>query len=129
MIIIFNSVADLSVNAESCVAKARGLPPVLFSSALLALKVFASFSVSKTIKSSPDFAAPLIPKISTGDDGGASSIFCPLSLINALTLPHFNPLTKKSPFLIVPDVTITVATAPRPVSIFDSKTIPVALDS
>jgi len=113
LIIIFNSAADLSTNAESCVAKVKGLPPFLFSSALLALKVFASFSVSRTIKSSPDFAAPLIPKISTGDDGGASSIFCPLSLINALTLPHFNPLTKKSPFLIVPDVTITVATAPR----------------
>ena len=81
------------------------------------------------MKSSPDLAAPLIPKISTGVEGGASSIFFPLSLIKALTFPHFNPLTKKSPFLIVPEVTTTVATAPLPTSIFDSKTIPVALDS
>ena len=87
------------------------------------------FQLSKTIKSSPDFAAPLIPKISTGVDGGASFIFCPLSLIKALTFPHFKPLTKKSPFLIVPEVTTTVATAPLPTSIFDSKTIPVALES
>ena len=56
-------------------------------------------------------------------------MFCPLSLIKALTFPHFNPLTKKSPFLIVPEVTTTVATAPLPTSIFDSKTIPVAFDS
>jgi len=97
-IIIFNSSEVLSVKAESCVAKVKGFPPLLFSSPLFSLNVFASFSVSKTIKSSPDFAAPLIPKISTGDDGGASLIFFPLSLINALTFPHFNPLTKKSPF-------------------------------
>ena len=128
-IIIFNSAADLSAKAESCVAKVRGFPPVLVSSALFSLNVFASFSESRTIKSSPDFAAPLIPRISTGVDGGASLIFCPLSLIKALTFPHLNPLTKKSPFLIVPDVTTTVATAPLPTSIFDSNTIPVALDS
>merc|ERR1712086_365664 len=65
----------------------------------------------------------------TGIDGGASLTLSPLSLIKALTFPHFNPLTKKSPFLIVPDVTTTVATAPLPISILDSKTIPVALDS
>ena len=47
----------------------------------------------------------------------------------ALTLPHFKPLTKKSPFLSVPDVTIMLATGPLPVSIFDSKTIPVAFES
>ena len=98
---IFNSAADLSTKAESCVAKVKGFPPVLVSSALFSLNVFASFSESKTIKSSPDLAAPLIPKISTGVDGGASSIVFPLSLIKALTFPHFNPLTKKSPFLIV----------------------------
>ena len=110
-------------------AKVKGLPPVLVSSALVSLNVLASFSESKTIKSSPDLAAPLIPRISTGIDGGASLTLSPLSLIKALTFPHFNPLTKKSPFLIVPDVTTTVATAPLPISILDSKTIPVALDS
>ena len=127
--IIFNSAAALSAKAESWVAKVKGLPPVLVSSALVSLNVLASFSESKTIKSSPDLAAPLIPRISTGIDGGASLTFSPLSLIKALTFPHFNPLTKKSPFLIVPDVTTTVATAPLPISILDSKTIPVALDS
>ena len=55
---------------------------------------FASFSLSKTIKSSPDFAAPFIPKTSTGVEGGASSIFFPRSLMIALTFPHFSPLTK-----------------------------------
>ena len=70
-IIIFNSAAALSAKAESCVARVKGLPPVLVSSALFSLNVFASFSESTTIKSSPDLAAPLIPKISTGVDGGA----------------------------------------------------------
>ena len=42
-IIIFNSAADLSAKAESCVAKVRGFPPVLVSSALFSLNVFASF--------------------------------------------------------------------------------------
>jgi hypothetical protein len=54
----------------------------------------ASFSLSKTKKSSPDFAAPFIPNTSTGKDGNASSIFLPKSFIIALTFPHFIPLTK-----------------------------------
>ena len=70
-----------------------------------------------------------MPKISMGVDGVASSIDFPLSLIIALIFPHFNPLTKKSPFLRVPEVTIIEITGPLPVSIFDSKTTPVALDS
>ena len=82
-----------------------------------------------TIKSSPALAAPLIPKISTGVEGEASFIFIPLSFTIALTFPHLNPLTKKSPFFNVPVVTIIVATGPLPISIFDSKTIPVAFDS
>ena len=67
----FNSSAELSENAESCVAKVSGFFASLVSSALFSLRVFASFSLSTTIKSSPAFAAPLIPKISTGVDGGA----------------------------------------------------------
>ena len=78
--------------------------PSLLSTALFSLNVFASFSESKTMKSSPDFAAPLIPKISTGVEGGASSMFFPLSFIIALTFPHFKPLTKKSPFFKVPEL-------------------------
>tara|TARA_Y100000741_G_C17855684_1_gene396631 strand:+ start:296 stop:463 length:168 start_codon:yes stop_codon:yes gene_type:complete len=54
----------------------------------------ASFSLSKTKKSSPALAAPFIPKISTGVDGNASLIFSPLSSIIARIFPHFNPLTK-----------------------------------
>ena len=81
------------------------------------------------MKSSPAFAAPLMPKISTGVDGKASFTFFPLSLIIALSLPHLKPLTKKSPFLRVPVVTIIVATGPLPTSILDSNTIPVALES
>ena len=44
----------------------------------------------------------------------------------ALTFPHFNPLTKKSPLLRVPAVIITFAIGPLPTSILDSKTIPFA---
>ena len=47
----------------------------------------------------------------------------------ALILPHFIPLTKKSPFLKVPLVTIIFATGPLPTSIFDSRTTPVAFES
>ena len=89
----------------------------------------AFFSFSRTIKSSPAFAAPFIPKISIGVEGGASSIFCPLSLIIALIFPHLKPLTKKSPFLRVPVVTIIFATGPLPTSILDSKTTPVSFES
>ena len=81
------------------------------------------------MKSSPDFAAPLIPKISIGVDGEASIILFPLSSIIALIFPHRNPLTKKSPLYKVPAVTMIFATGPLPTSILDSKTIPVALDS
>ena len=97
-IIKFNSSADLSEKAESCVANDKGFLPSLLSSALLSLKILASFSLSKTIKSSPAFAAPFIPKISTGVEGKAVSILVPLSFIIALILPHLNPLTKNLPF-------------------------------
>ena len=53
-------------------------------------------------------------------------MFLALSLIIALILPHLKPLTKKLPFFNVPDVIMIVATGPLPVSIFDSKTTPVA---
>ena len=129
LIIRFNSSADSSVNAESLVANDNGFFPTFASSALLSLNVLASFSLSNTIKSSPALAAPLMPKISTGVDGRASAIFFPLSFIIALIFPHFNPLTKKSPFFRVPVVTIIVATGPLPTSIFDSKTTPVAFES
>ena len=98
LIIKFNSSADLSENADSWVANDNGFFPVFDSSALFSLNILASFSLSKTIKSSPAFAAPLIPKISTGVDGEASLIFFPLSLIIALTFPHFKPLTKNHLF-------------------------------
>ena len=71
LIIKFSSSADLSENAESWVANVIGFLPSLFSWALFSLKVLASFSLSKTIKSSPAFAAPFMPKISTGLEGGA----------------------------------------------------------
>ena len=129
LIIKFSSSEDLSENAESWDTNVRGFFPSLFSWALFSLKVFASFSFSTTMKSSPAFAAPLIPKISTGVEGGASLIFLPLSSIIALILPHLKPLTKNSPFLRVPVVTIIVATGPLPMSILDSRTIPVAFDS
>ena len=110
-------------------ANVKGFLPSLLSCALFSLKVLASFSSSKTIKSSPALAAPFIPSISTGEDGGASSIFFPLSLIIARIFPHLRPLTKKSPFFKVPVVTIIVATGPLQISIFDYKTTPVAFDS
>ena len=127
--IIFSSSETLSLKADSCVTKLNGFFPSLNSCNLASHKDFASFSESKTKKSSPDFAAPLIPSISIGEAGWASSIFLPWSFIIALTFPHCNPLTKKSPFFKVPDVIIIFATGPLPISIFDSKTTAVALDS
>ena len=124
--IIFNSSDAVSLKAESCVTKFRGFFPSFDSCILASHKDFASFSFFKTIKSSPALAAPLIPKISTGVAGSALSIFFPWSLMIALTFPHFNPLTKKSPFLRVPAVIITFAIGPLPTSILDSKTIPFA---
>jgi len=67
-----------------------------------------------------------IPNNSIGVEGFAISTFSPLSFINALVLPQFFPLTKKSPFFNDPEVTITVAIGPLPVSILDSKIIPFA---
>jgi len=90
LIIIFNSSDVLSLNAESCVTKVNGFFPFWVSWILASHNDLASFSLSKTIKSSPALAAPLIPKTSTGVEGFASLIFFPLSLIKALTLPHFN---------------------------------------
>ena len=58
-------------------AKDKGLLFSLVSCSLFSLNTLASFSLSKTIKSSPDFAAPLIPKISIGVEGGALSKFFP----------------------------------------------------
>ena len=55
--------------------------------------------------------------------------FFPRSLINALVFPHFEPLTKKSPFFKVPFVTNTVDTGPLPLSILDSKITPTAFES
>ena len=42
-IIIFSSAVELSAKAESWVANAKGLPPVLLSAALFSLNVLASF--------------------------------------------------------------------------------------
>ena len=55
----------MSENADSWVANDNGFFASFASSALFSLNDFASFSSSKTIKSSPAFAAPLTPKIST----------------------------------------------------------------
>ena len=52
-----------------------GLFPSFFSCILASHNDLASFSLFKTIKSSPALAAPLIPKISTGVAGSAVSIF------------------------------------------------------
>ena len=126
LIIIFSSSDVASLNAESCVTNVNGFLPSFVSWILASHKFFASFSFGKTIKSSPAFDAPFIPIISTGVAGSAISIFFPWSFIIALTLPHFSPLTKKSPFLKVPAVIITFTTGPLPISIFDSNTIPFA---
>ena len=94
LIIILSSSEILSWKAESCVTNVKGFLPFWVSITLASHKDLASFSFSNTRKSSPAFAAPLIPKTSTGVEGFAVSIFSPLSFIRALTLPHFNPLTK-----------------------------------
>ena len=80
--------------ALSFFAKLKLFIPSFASLTLASAKFFVSFSDNNTIKSSPAFEAPLIPKISTGAEGSAKSKFFPLSLIIALTLPHFFPLTK-----------------------------------
>ena len=66
---------DLSENADSCVANVKGFFPSFVCSALFSHNVLASFSLSRTMKSSPALAAPFIPKISTGVEGNASLIF------------------------------------------------------
>ena len=93
-IIIFNSCETLSLKADSWVTKTSGFLPALDSSNLASLTDLASFSLSKTKKSSPDLAGPFIPNTSTGEEGNASLILLPKSFIIALTFPHFNPLTK-----------------------------------
>ena len=55
-------------------------------SRLLAMSL-ASFSSSSTLKLSPAVGAPFRPSTDTGVDGPAASIFCPLSLNMAFTLP------------------------------------------
>ena len=103
--------------------------PSFVSWILASQRFLASFSLDKTIKSSPALDAPFIPIISTGVAGSAMSIFFPWSFIIALIFPHFSPLTKKSPFFKVPAVTIIFATGPLPISILDSSTIPFAPES
>ena len=56
----------MSLKAESWVTKDDGFLLSFDSCNLPSDKDFASFSVFRTIKSSPDFAAPLIPSISIG---------------------------------------------------------------
>ena len=58
--IILSSSETLSLNADSCVTKDKGFFPSLTSCNLASQRDFASFSVSKTKKSSPALAAPLI---------------------------------------------------------------------
>ena len=74
--------------------KLRGILSSFDSSTLASHRDLASFSFDKTIKSSPDLAAPFIPIISIGVAGSATSIFFPWSFIIALIFPHFKPLTK-----------------------------------
>ena len=67
----------MSLKAESWVTKDDGFLLSFDSCNLPSDKDFASFSVFRTIKSSPDFAAPLIPSISIGVEGSAESICFP----------------------------------------------------
>ena len=67
--IILSSSETLSLNADSCVTKVKGFFPSLVSCSLVSQRDFASFSVSKTKKSSPALTVPLIPSISTGEAG------------------------------------------------------------
>tara|TARA_B100000674_G_scaffold340854_1_gene284925 strand:- start:309 stop:461 length:153 start_codon:yes stop_codon:yes gene_type:complete len=48
------------------------------------------------MKSSPANGFASNPRTSTGTDGSACFIFCPLSSIKALTFPHSEPDTKIS---------------------------------
>src|SRR6516165_9366222 len=67
-----------------------------------------------------------MPRISTGVDGPASSIWAPRSSNMARTLPYTLPTTKLSLVRKVPFCTSTVATGPRPLSSLASSTTPVA---
>ena len=75
---------------------------------------------------SPASGTPPIPRISTGIDGPALSIFSPLSLIKALILPLWRPTTKWFPTLSVPSLTSIVPIGPLPLSSFASITTPLA---
>ena len=74
---MFNSSVTLSLKVKSWLIKFIGLFPSLASCILCSHNSLASFSFFKTKKSSPDFDGPLIPKISTGDEGSQLSIFLP----------------------------------------------------
>ena len=102
LIIIFKSSDSLSLNADSWVKSVTEFFPSFASCTLPSDKDFASFSLWTTIKSSPDFAAPLIPKTSIGVEGSAIFMFSPLSFIIALTLPHLNRQQKNLLFLKYP---------------------------
>ena len=93
-IIMLSSSEILSLKADSWVTKVNELFSSLFSCDLASHKVFASFSLSNTKKSSPALAAPFIPRTSIGDAGKASLIFYPKSSIIPLAFPYFSPLTK-----------------------------------
>ena len=94
---------------------------------LCSLMSLAFFSSGITIKSSPALGTPEIPYISTGMDGRADFIFCPLSSNIALTLPKLSPQTKKSPWLRVPLRIRIVAIGPLFLSSLASITVPLGL--
>ena len=112
--------------------KSSRVIPVRLVSASFSLKLLSSaialacFSVSKAINLSPAFGVVESPVISTGIEGVARTIFCPKSFFRVLTLPLAVPTTIGSPNLKVPFWISKVTTLPICLSIWLSKTAPVA---
>ena len=86
----------------------------------------AVFSSGAARNSSPACGTDDKPRTCTGVEGPASFTCSPRSLMSARTLPHAAPATIGSPTFNVPLSTNTVATGPRPMSRFASRTIPFA---
>ena len=86
-----------------------------------------ALAASATWNTSPGCGRPVRPSTSTGVDGPADFVGRPRSSMSARTRPTTGPAMNVSPTFSVPSCTSTVATGPRPLSSFDSSTVPEAL--
>ncbi|KAH3682585.1 hypothetical protein WICPIJ_006460 [Wickerhamomyces pijperi] len=93
-------------------------------SCLVSTTCLASFSSLACRTNSPASGNSFHPQISTGVEGGACLTIFPASSFIERTLQYVPPATITSPFVSVPCVIKTVASAPIPFWVLDSMTQP-----